>query len=110
MKRVKAWRCATLINFISSPLLWLLFEGKFSVGSSDSGFADSKHSFVLLGGKQCDDRVRAHAEIVGWQASPETSGAFLGQRLEEAVWHTFVGEHSVHGLLLLKLGLKVVEW
>ena len=64
----------------------------------------------MLSGQQCDDRVRAHAEVVGWQASPETSGAFLGQRLEEAVWHTLVREHSVYGLLLLELGLEVVEW
>jgi len=77
---------------------------------SDSRFANSEQSFVLLGGQQSDDRVGAHAEVVGWQASPEASGAFFGQCLEEAVWHTLVWEHSVHGLLLLELGLKVVEW
>ena len=96
--------------FVSSPLPWLLFEGKFSVGSFDSRFADSEHFFVLLGGQQRDDRVGAHAEVVGWQASPEASGAFLRQCLEEAIRHTLVREHSVHGLLLLKLGLKVVKW
>ena len=97
-------------KFSYVALAWLLFEGTFSVGLSDSRLANSEHPLVLLGSQQRDDRVGAYTEVVGWQSSPEARGAFLGKCLKEAVRHALVWEHSVHCLLLLEFGLKIVEW